>query len=415
VILLVASLLVATAAAADSASCPLLQVIPQGKEVEAPFRMLGNAEGTLAFQAFLGRGSLVWRLPSPACGASWTVQVLSEDPLYVDERRGPPPAVLSVGCIDASDVVPVNELPAADADGRRFTLAGSASCVLPAGTLPYNLLESVAPRREPPGLELVRSTWERLYGPLPPGEPRATDWGFVALPFAHTLDQAELDARDRKEKFVSQDSRARGVWALGPGQSPVYVHALGDDDPDSDTWGRPELVATILELAHSWYDRCTTVEAPALKIKPDVARKACALQVNDLAWYNDRSPDPLGHNSHGTGRCVDVRPFRDDGSWYETNWRKRDDRPGVGQHYSRQLTMRFLSYAIPEYHLTNVIFNDSYIRRRLKTVHKLRNHDDHMHLCIASDGRGGGQQAAATIPAASKPSSATPAAPTEGR
>jgi hypothetical protein len=382
VISLVASLLVATVAAPGPASCPLLQVIPQGKEVEASFMQLADADARQVEKAFLGRGSFVWRLPSPACGSALTVQVLSDDPLYTDERRGPPPAVLSVGCIDARDVAPVDVLPAVDAEGRRFTLAGSSSCIAPMGTLPYNMLESVWPRREAPGQELVRSTYERLYGPLPKGEPRATDWGFVALPFARTLGQSDLEARDHKEKLVSQDERARGVFQVGPGDPPVYVHALGDDDPDSDIWGRPELVSTILELAHSWYQRCTTVEAPALKMKPDVALRSCTLQVNDLAWYNDRSPDPLGHSSHGSGRCVDVRPFRDDGSWYESNWRRRDDRRGKGQHYSRALTLRFLSFAIGEYHFTNVIFNDPYIRRRLKPVHRLRNHDDHMHLCV---------------------------------
>jgi hypothetical protein len=358
-------------------------VFPAGKEVLASVRVFQEPEKGTQRNFTLPRGSLVWRLPIPACEKDWTVQVLSVDPFYTDERLPSPPATLAVGCMRPEDLQPVDDLVVMDPKARVFTLGASASCASPQGTLPYTLLEGMRPRRESPHLDTVKVAYERLFGPLPPGEPRVTDWGTVALPFARTLDAEGMAERDRLEKLVSPSERSRGVRQIGPGDPPVYVHALGDDDLDSDIWGTPALVVALMELSAGWHERCVTRIAPLAKIPAHVAKKACTVQINDLGWYNDRLPDPLGHASHATGRCVDIRPFRNDGSWFETNWRKKDDRKGVGQRYSRVLTEAFLRYTMDEHRFTSVIFNDRSIRKKLKNVRKLAGHDDHIHMCVA--------------------------------
>lgn len=372
----------ALASSTERTDCPLLQVLPRGKEVLARVDLLTDSASSTSTGLVLGRGSLVWRVPAQVCKDRWTVQVLSIDPLYHDERRGNPPSILSFGCVDPQDLAPVDNLSVSQVRGQDLRLVASSSCTSPAGTLPYSMLESLAPHREVPGMEQVRASYEKLYGSIAPGEPRATDWGFVALPFAHALDTHEIAERDHIESLVNQDEKERGVFQLGPGDTPFYVHSLGGDDPDSDIWGRPELIKAILELAYGWYPYCTSKVAPKAKIPAETAKKACTIQINDLAWYNDKNPDPLGHNSHASGRCVDIRPFRNDGSWYEANWRKKDSRKGVGQRYSRTLTQAFLAYAMSTHGFTNVIFNDRSIRKSLKNVRKLHGHDDHLHLCV---------------------------------
>jgi len=362
------------------ANCPLFEVIPTEKDVETSFYLFTD-EGTTSLRR-LPRGSFVWKVPVQQCnGERLTVQLLSVDPLYWDERQGDPPAPLTFGCIDAKALAPVANTDAVLSEGMNVKLAAASSCVDPSGTVPYGWMDGVVPRRASTAQDAVKATWERLFGPIP-AVPRVTDWGFVALPFAHTLTVEEMAERDKKERLGNQAQTGRGVFQLGPGDTPVYIHYLGDDDPNSDIWGSPQLVSRLIEVSKGWYDFCVATAAPAAKIKPETAKRACTVQFGDLAWYNDRDPDPLGHHSHRTGRCVDVRPFRTDGSWYEANWRRRDDRKGFGHRYSRELTQAFLTWATANYTWDQILFNDPKIRKKLPQVDKYANHDDHMHMCI---------------------------------
>jgi hypothetical protein len=177
------------------------------------------------------------------------------------------------------------------------------------------------------GIELVKQTYERLFGPLPPTGVGYTDWGYVSLPLTR-MAQADIDASIARERLVTSLQIGKGVQWLGPLDqgAPIYAHFDGEDAVGSDFWGRPETVVAVLEIAAAWWKECTTTLAadPAMTATPDT----CLLQLADIAYYNGIRPDPLGHVDHWDGRCVDVRLFRTDGSHYEAFWNQPDDREG---------------------------------------------------------------------------------------
>ena len=102
------------------------------------------------------------------------------------------------------------------------------------------------------------------------------------------------------------------------------------------------------------------------------------MKIGDIAWYNDKVPDPLGHKNHHKGTCVDIRLFRSDDSNYEAKWNKGDDRKGKGHHYDRELTSSFIKFVKRNFSPSDLIFNDP----KIKGITRSRGHDDHIHLCF---------------------------------
>ena len=103
---------------------------------------------------------------------------------------------------------------------------------------------------------------------------------------------------------------------------------MGSDARFSDVWAEPDFIDRLVDLAESWQNWCVGNQI--------AQREHCTLQIGDLAWYNDRQPDPLGHKDHFSGRCVDLRLFRNDGSRYEAYWNRPDDRVGVEGGYDQR-------------------------------------------------------------------------------
>jgi hypothetical protein len=92
-------------------------------------------------------------------------------------------------------------------------------------------------------------------------------------------------------------------------------------------------------------------------------------------------PDPLGHEEHYTGRCVDLRLFREDGSRYEAYWNRADDRSAAVGGYSVALTEAFLTHALQSAPVEVAYFNDPAIS--VPGVEPHPGHDDHIHLCLS--------------------------------
>ena len=186
---------------------------------------------------------------------------------------------------------------------------------------------------------------------------------------------ADQIAREwEREDLRTPEQRERAVTALGP--SGLWLHFLGADARFSDAWALPETVVSLVDLTESWLNFCAGMEISD--------RQQCTIQLGDLAWYNDRRPDPLGHKDHYSGQCVDLRLFRSDGSRYEAYWNRPDDRPGRGVGYDRVLTQAFVDFARDRAAIDVVYFNDP----EVSGVETARGHDDHIHLCFAQPERG---------------------------
>ncbi|MDP2305621.1 MAG: hypothetical protein Q8P18_06310 [Pseudomonadota bacterium] len=257
------------------------------------------------------------------------------------------------GCVAAEAVRP------ADSD-TRFLKDGAVvgpegACDAPSRPIPPATLA---------GLTRVRDTYAELFGPLRLDELDWTDWGYVALPL-RALGAAAIEAEWAREGLSTPSRREKAVVAAGP----AYLHFLGADAPGSDIWATPATIEHVLRLAHAWSTRCGT---------PD-----CMLQLGDLAWYNARTPDPLGHRDHNEGTCVDIRLFRTDGGHYEAWWNRPDDRTGA-HAYDRARTTEFLAFAMANAPVSEVLFNDPAVIAAVPGVRAVKGHDDHVHMCFGA-------------------------------
>ena len=227
----------------------------------------------------------------------------------------------------------------------------------------------------------VGAAYFQHFGPIQASALRSTPWGRVALPFAKEFESEALAEEWSSENLRTAEQRARATTAEGPRRhgEPVYTHFLGGDAPRSDRWGRPAFVIELLALLSGWSTHCVE------ELRSQIAYaspRTCTVQLGDLGWYSDQRPDPLGHQTHFDGNCVDIRLFRDDGSRYEAWWNRPDDRSGVKGGYSQALTLAFLDYAYAHHSPTTVYFNDPVVVSALAGVDAQPGHDDHIHLCF---------------------------------
>lgn len=220
-------------------------------------------------------------------------------------------------------------------------------------------------------IRAVQQAYARHFGPIPLGAIPFTDWGYVGLPLPHRLSEAEIAAESAAEGLITAQQREKVTTDLGPLRAgvPVYTHFTGADPRFTDLWAKPATIIALLDLAARW----------AMECKADIAR-ACTLQIGDLAYYSDQRPDPLGHQDHSLGACVDIRLFRQDGSRYESYYNRPDDRAGVSEGYSAALTGAFLRTAAGEARI--LYFNDPAVIVDVPAVQSRRGHDDHIHLCF---------------------------------
>lgn len=169
------------------------------------------------------------------------------------------------------------------------------------------------------------------------------DWGFIRLP-------------------LTNEREGTGITGVGPGNA--YVHYQGGDPQYSDTWGKPYTVCTLLKLTKAWQEQC--------------AGKGCLPQVGDLAFATPVSKmsdggGPLGHSTHHSGECIDIRPFRNDDQLEGSTHRSAE--------YSRSQTEKFLKLAV-EMGASPAYFNDQAITKSVPGVTSYKGHDNHIHICF---------------------------------
>jgi hypothetical protein len=364
-----------------AAECPLGVVQPsQEQAIQAPIQTVDGLRQ-------LPRGSLVRQVPMD-CAEGVGVEVISRVYLYQASGTAPsgpgdrgcmmdadlvgsdsfhfmalPPPPGMVGGLGAGQVLgPVED--AADCAAVELQFGEQA---IPVDQLSW--IRALSPELLSQTIEL-QDRWLRRYGPVMMGRVWLSDWGYLSLPMLRYRDVNQLQAEWKREDLESTEQRERAVSALGP--ESFWLHFLGADARFSDSWGRPETVASLAELAQDWTWWCAGMEI--------AERERCILQIGDIAWYNSRLPDPLGHTEHYAGRCVDLRLFRKDGSRYEAYWNQVDDRPAHPEGYDQELTQAFVDFALQRPEVDVLYFNDPEVLGAEPSA----GHDDHIHLCFAA-------------------------------
>jgi hypothetical protein len=180
-------------------------------------------------------------------------------------------------------------------------------------------------------------------------------------------------------------------------------HYKPDDKANSDIFMIPKSMCAFLEVAKNFNEVCKEV--------------GCQLQFGDI--YHD--VDWSEHESHGTGECVDIRPFRkntDDITKGNPIYHYKKNAKGETvldykrqyANYDRDKTRQFMELAIqagathlfindpvlylehftPKVRekilpvLTGTTWDDWWKIRGSSTANK-RNHNDHMHLCFREE------------------------------
>ncbi len=338
-------------------SCPIEQVLAVGFSLGVPWG-----------PALLTTGSLVREVDGDCPGTS--VEVVAANPVYASGV----PLASGVGCVDPALLGPAWWYVALADHGpyRAGELVGALPDDCAARLDDFATLRPIDASALA-GVERVRSTYERLFGPIGREQIPWTEWGRVGLPMTlysveQRWEEADIERLDTPDRF------ARGPVGDGPSQR--YYHFRGGDPPDSDRYGTPEAVSAFLELADGWFRKCTRHHAAA----------RCRIGVGDIGWFAPAWPDPLGHKEHWRGECFDIRPFRRDQSRYETHWNQPDDR--TGRHvYDRGLTREFVRYAKrPVTGVGTLFFDDPRVLRRPRGMPR-REHPDHLHVCFDADHR----------------------------
>ncbi len=199
-------------------------------------------------------------------------------------------------------------------------------------------------------------------------EVRQNTAGRVQLPLAVRYDAARLAEEVAREHLDTPERAEKAEIGVGPGGA--WRHFLGADPAGTDCWADPVALVKLVHLAADWQAHCTA------NLGHDTDR--CALMVGDLAFLDDRRPDPLGHKDHYRGDCVDLRLWRTDGSRYEAWWNRPDDRPGYGFAYDPATTRAFVAFAAARPDVSSLLFNDP----EALGATPARGHDDHIHLCF---------------------------------
>lgn len=364
---------------APALACPVRVVEPDDPSSRAIGTSLGGVD--------VARGSLVLPAEADCPAGQEPVRVLAANTWY----RGPAARVGDVGCVDdgwlgelGGRALVVQDPPDGPAVGLPHGAVVHLECGAdglrvdgePVGEADVATLRPIAPEHLA-AVRHVQAAYVRSFGEVGLEAIPWTDWGYVGLPLTHRRTDAEVRAAWEAEALRTEEQREKAVTELGApvGEGWAYAHFTGSDPRWTDLWGRPETLVFLLDAAAAWHARC-------LELAPPGAPRACTLQVGDIAWYNDRVPDPLGHATHRHGRCIDLRLPRDDGSWYEAWWNRPDDREGAWGGCDRDLTGALVAQLVADPRVGALYYNDPSVVDAVEAARAVRGHDDHVHVCV---------------------------------
>jgi hypothetical protein len=132
-------------------------------------------------------------------------------------------------------------------------------------------------------------------------------------------------------------------------------HYRPDDSQNSDAYLKPTSQCALLQVLKKHSETCTTT--------------GCQVQMGDMYHHDNWG----SHESHDSGECIDIRPFRKNdndnaGLTYRTTSR-----------YDRDKTKAFVKL-LKDSGAKSIIFNDSQI-----PASRLNNHDNHIHVCFGEN------------------------------
>lgn len=144
-----------------------------------------------------------------------------------------------------------------------------------------------------------------------------------------------------------------------------FHHYKGSDPDESDEWGKPTSMCSVMKLAKIFNRECKKKFS-----------KGCIPQFGDMSYVTPgvtaKGKDPLLHASHASGECLDIRPLRKDDNLEGMSNRHN------GQ-YDRKKTQLLIDTALKlGAKSSQLFFNDP----GLTGVKPLSGHSDHLHICF---------------------------------
>ncbi|WP_290734745.1 hypothetical protein [Halobacteriovorax sp. JY17] len=155
---------------------------------------------------------------------------------------------------------------------------------------------------------------------------------------------------ERRKELVKVPIDSNGAGPFGS------IHYRGDDKANSDAYLKPNALCAFTQVLKKWQKECS---------KP-----GCKAMFGDL--YHPKSW--RSHSTHGSGECIDLRPFRanddDTTNGLKHGWKR----------YSRDKSERFIKL-LEKAGGSPIYFNDPVIKRNTKATH-MGGHDNHIHVCF---------------------------------
>ena len=133
------------------------------------------------------------------------------------------------------------------------------------------------------------------------------------------------------------------------------LHYNLDDKGSADAYAKPMTACAFMEILKAQQQECSGY--------------GCQIQFGNL--YHPQSWGP--HETHYTGKCIDIRPLRIDNTTYAMTYHN----PVYNQAKTIEL-IKLLKRA----GATNIYFNDPGVRSELSYVGKVDGHDNHIHFCL---------------------------------
>lgn len=359
--------------ALQSGLCPLISVQPHREKAIHIKTSKGN----------IARGSLMRLEPWKKCSRGrFQATVLSQVYFYQQPRKKLVPHGTTV-CISPQDIEPLDNYvlyflhPPPDDMGSVLDITSffshsphSCSSTIELDGASYHDVQLswayIMPLEHALILLEKQKEWYTDFGEWILGRIWVNDWGRVALPLAYHSHE-EIKQEHHREALKNRKQKSKAVIAHGPQN--LWLHFLGTDALYSDVWTHPHKLQYLINYTKKWHKKCLQ--------DPQISNySACTTQIGDIAWYNSTMPDPLGHRTHYTGNCVDIRLFRSDASRYESFWNRDDDRKGRKKAYSLYMNRQYIQLLQNE-DMETILFSDPRIPFSLAPKH-----DDHIHFCI---------------------------------
>tara|TARA_B100001971_G_scaffold215193_1_gene259928 strand:+ start:4595 stop:5995 length:1401 start_codon:yes stop_codon:yes gene_type:complete len=133
------------------------------------------------------------------------------------------------------------------------------------------------------------------------------------------------------------------------------LHYNLDDKGSADAYAKPMTACTFMEILKTQQEECSGY--------------GCQIQFGNM--YHPKNWGP--HETHYTGKCIDIRPLRIDNTTYAMTYHN--------PVYDLDKTIELIKL-LRRAGATNIYFNDWNVRKELPYVGRVTGHDNHIHFCL---------------------------------